>query len=78
MDEMRIASKFMTRILSKILAVGIKKCCGVKVKIDLSNVAYIYNEGQMVSIHVKDFDMKMTSQDLEKLVMGKLGIEDGE
>ena len=48
MDEMRIASKFMTRILSKILAVGIKKCCGVKVKIDLSNVAYTYNEGQMV------------------------------
>lgn len=78
MDEMRIASRFMTGILAKIFEIGIKRCCGVKVKIDLSNVAYTYSEGQKVSIHVKDFDMKLSSQDLEKLVMGKLGIEDGE
>ena len=78
MDEMRIASRFMTGILAKILEVSIKKCCGVKVKLDLSNVAYTYNEGQKVTIHIKDLDIKMTSQDLEKLVMGKLGNEDGE
>ena len=77
MDEMRIASRFMCGLIGKLLEAGIKKCCGVKVKINLDNVAYTYGENGKVNIHVKDFDVKMTSQDLERLVMGKLGNEVG-
>lgn len=72
MDEMRVVSKFMCGIFSKILQMAIKKCCGTKTKINLANVSYTYEEGGKVNVHVKDLDIAMSSKEFEKLILGKL------
>lgn len=78
MDEMRVASKFLCGIIARILQGAIKKCCGAKTKICLDNIVYSYDENGKVSIHIKDFDIGMSSKDFEKLITGKLGFGDEE
>lgn len=78
MDEMRVASKFLCGIIARILQGAVRKCCGVKTKINLANVAYSYDENGQVTICIKDFNVAMSSKDFERLVIGKIGPNEGE
>lgn len=78
MDELRVASRFMRGILAKVLEGSIRKCCGVKVKINLDSLAIRFDENGESTIDVQGMKVKMTSKDLEKVLTGKLGLEDEE
>ena len=78
MDEMRVGSRFMSMLLGKLIERGIRKCCGVKVKVNLNSVACTYNDGGKATIAIKDFKLELPSKDLEKVVFGKLDIEEEE
>ena len=78
MDEMRVMSKFMCGIIAKLIECGIRKCCGVKAKVTLSNVAYTGSDNGKATISIKDCKLELKSEDLERIVLGKLGTGDEE
>ena len=78
MDELRVASRFMRGILAKVLERSIRKCCGVKTKINLDSLAIRFDENGKANIDVQGMKVEMASKDLEKVLTAKLGSEDEE
>ena len=80
MDEIRIESRFLCGIIAKLLEISIKKCCGAKVKIQINggiNSTVLDGEdNKTATIEVKDLKINMGQKDLEKIIFGKLDIEE--
>lgn len=65
----KIESKFVAKIISKLIQHFIKKEFGYKVKVNL-NKLNIGEEGDEVNLHL-DVEAKMKSEDFEKLLNSK-------
>ena len=75
MDELKINSKFMRSIVSKLIEVVIKKRIGYKVKVDLNDLNVTVIDGQ-AHIHLSG-DADMDKADLTKLVKSISIYEEG-
>lgn len=71
MDEMKISSKFLTGIVSKIIDKLVRKKLGVDVGVQINSVQATMQEGN-THLHL-DVDADMKKEDLENLLK-KAGI----
>jgi hypothetical protein len=71
MDEMKINSKFLTGIVSKIIDNLVKKKLGVDVAVQVNSVQAAMQEGN-THLHL-DVDADLRKEDLERLLK-KLGV----
>ena len=73
MDELRVSSKLMNRLVSKFVKSKIKKCCGQEVNVGFSQIVASVKDGDKVCVHV-ELDADMTTADFERLMMKALGL----
>lgn len=76
MDEIRIRTKFFCGLIAKVIEISLKKCCGIKTKIDLDCIVFTNDDGKAV-IDMRNVRMEMKSEDLSKMIFGKLNDEEG-
>lgn len=66
MDNMRIESKFMTGIVSKIVSMWIKKKFGYNVKLNLNEINTTVDDGQ-THLHL-DVDADLSKDELNNIL----------
>lgn len=73
MDEVKIISKFMRGVVSKILSKVIKKSLGIRADVQIQKIEATIDE-EKAHIHL-DVDAELTKEELNKLLLkyGLLG-----
>ena len=73
MDELRVSSKLMNRLVSKFVRSKVKKCCGQAVNVSFNQIVATVKDGDKVCVHL-ELDADMNSADFEKMMMKLLGL----
>ena len=68
MDEMKIQTKFLRRLIAKVIKRELKKKLGYDVQIDINTLTATVID-QKAHIHL-DIDGEISTGDLEKLILG--------
>lgn len=71
MDEMKIASKFTTSMISKLLKMVLRKKLGYNIEIQLNEVKASINDGKTY-VHL-DVDAELDKAELAK-ILGRIGL----
>lgn len=71
MDEMKIQSKWLTRLVSKYIMRYIKKQLGYDVHVDIGSVYVSVDDGDMAHLHL-EVNADVRKNDLEKFIDEKL------
>ena len=66
LDEMRIASKWMTSLVSKIINLVLHKKLGYDINVKLNEVRAISND-EKLKVHL-DVDCELTREELSKII----------
>ena len=67
MDEMRIGSKYLQGIISRIIRTVIRKKLGVEAEVQFNDPISVSFDGDQASVHVS-VDATMGREDLDKLL----------
>ena len=66
LDEMRIASKWMTSLVSKIINLVLHKKLGYDINVKLNEVRAV-NDNEKLKVHL-DVDCELTREELSKII----------
>lgn len=75
MDELRISSKLMNHVLSRLIRSKVKKHCGRNVNVSFNQIVATVQDGDKVKVHI-ELDADTTSMEFEKLMMTMLGLDE--
>lgn len=67
MDEMKIKSDFMRKLVSKYIMRKIKKSFGYDIKVDIGGIYVSVDDGDTAHLHL-EVNADMNKSDLEKIV----------
>ena len=66
LDEMRIASRFLTNLVSKVINVVLHKKLGYDINVKLNEVRAV-NDNEKLKVHL-DVDCELTREELSKII----------
>jgi hypothetical protein len=72
MDEMKIRSKWLTKLVSKYVMKAIKKSLGYDVAVDIGSIYVSVDDDDMAHLHL-EVNADVNKDDLEKFIDEKIG-----
>lgn len=72
MDEMKIQSKWLTKLVSKYVMKAIKKSLGYDVTVDIGSIYVSVDDDDMAHLHL-EVNADVNKDDLEKFIDEKIG-----
>lgn len=72
MDEMKIQSKWLTKLVSKYAMKAIKKSLGYDVTVDIGSIYVSVDDDDMAHLHL-EVNADVNKDDLEKFIDEKIG-----